>query len=170
MSEYLIQGDTLTAIADAIRGKTETTDRMLPEEMAAAIRAIETGIAIPNWATEIELAQVTVTTTSNELNVPCSMSSVPTKHILLCTVIPNPYSSYAHRAEISYVYKQKKSSTSTTTTSYTWSFVPGISYGDNVITSYAVGTWTLSGGIATLTATETSAYYAGTTYMVIMWR
>lgn len=39
----LITKDTLTAIADAIRAKTETSATMLPGEMAALISAIETG-------------------------------------------------------------------------------------------------------------------------------
>lgn len=39
----LISKDTLTTIADAIRAKTETSETMLPGEMAALIAAIKTG-------------------------------------------------------------------------------------------------------------------------------
>lgn len=47
--DTLIEGSTLTAIADAIREKTETTDVMYPSEMAGKIRGIEAGgIPIPN--------------------------------------------------------------------------------------------------------------------------
>lgn len=40
MSNYLIQGETLTAIADVIRAKTGGVDLMTPEAMAAAIAGI----------------------------------------------------------------------------------------------------------------------------------
>lgn len=39
----LITKDTLTAIADAIRAKTETSETMLPGEMAALIAGLEIG-------------------------------------------------------------------------------------------------------------------------------
>ena len=39
--DTLVEGSTLTAIADAIREKTETTDVMYPSEMAGKILAIE---------------------------------------------------------------------------------------------------------------------------------
>lgn len=42
-NDTLIQGTTLTAIADAIRAKTETTDVMYPSEMAGKILSIEAG-------------------------------------------------------------------------------------------------------------------------------
>lgn len=43
MSEYLIQSETLTGIADAIRGKTGGTDPVAVSDMAAQIEGIETG-------------------------------------------------------------------------------------------------------------------------------
>lgn len=43
MAEYIIQGETLTAIADAVRGKTGSTDAMSPMQMATAIDGISTG-------------------------------------------------------------------------------------------------------------------------------
>ena len=43
MSEYMIQGDTLTAIGDAIRAKTGDTATMTPAQMATAIEGISTG-------------------------------------------------------------------------------------------------------------------------------
>ena len=42
----LIEKSTLTAIADAIRAKLESSAEMLPSEMAAAIEAISTGAKI----------------------------------------------------------------------------------------------------------------------------
>lgn len=41
--DTLVEGSTLTAIADAIREKTETSDVMYPSEMAGKIRAISAG-------------------------------------------------------------------------------------------------------------------------------
>lgn len=43
MADRLIQTETLTAIADAIRGKNGTSDTYTPSQMAAAITAISTG-------------------------------------------------------------------------------------------------------------------------------
>lgn len=43
MAEYIIQGDTLSAIADAIRAKTGKTAAISPADMAAEVSSIETG-------------------------------------------------------------------------------------------------------------------------------
>lgn len=43
MSEYLIQGQTLTGIADAIRAQLGTEQQYTPESMAAAIGSIQSG-------------------------------------------------------------------------------------------------------------------------------
>ena len=43
MSEYLIHGETLTGIADAIRGKTGGTDPVAVSDMAAQIEGIQAG-------------------------------------------------------------------------------------------------------------------------------
>ena len=43
MAEYVIQGETLTVIADAIRGKTGGTDPVAVSDMAAQIEGIEVG-------------------------------------------------------------------------------------------------------------------------------
>ena len=43
MAEYLIQGETLTGIADAIRGKTGGTEPVAVSDMAAQIEGIEAG-------------------------------------------------------------------------------------------------------------------------------
>lgn len=43
MAEYLIQGETLTAIGDAIRAKDGSTAQIAPGDMPAKIAAIETG-------------------------------------------------------------------------------------------------------------------------------
>lgn len=43
MAEYLIQDNTLTDIADAIREKTNTTDSIMPMDFAALIKSISSG-------------------------------------------------------------------------------------------------------------------------------
>ena len=46
MSEYLIQDTTLSAIADAIRDKTGSTDSILTTQMASIISSIQTGSSV----------------------------------------------------------------------------------------------------------------------------
>ena len=43
MVEYIVQGESLTAIADAIRSKTNTSSMLSLEEMPGKIEGIETG-------------------------------------------------------------------------------------------------------------------------------
>lgn len=53
MAEYLIQGESLTAIADAIRSKTNDTDSLSLSEMPDAISNIETGgVELPALSNE----------------------------------------------------------------------------------------------------------------------
>lgn len=60
MSEYVIQGQTLTDIADAIRSKSGTQQQYHPDQMAAAIEAIPAG------GTEMEDLLVTRPSTFTE--------------------------------------------------------------------------------------------------------
>jgi hypothetical protein len=46
MAEYLIQGDTLTGIGNAIRGKTGKTGTLTPAAMATEIAGISTGVEL----------------------------------------------------------------------------------------------------------------------------
>lgn len=46
MSEYVIQGQTLSGIADAIRAQLGTEQQYTPESMAAAIESIQGGMSI----------------------------------------------------------------------------------------------------------------------------
>lgn len=48
MSKYLIEGSTLTGIADAIRSKSGSTDTIATTDMATQIAAIETGVDTSN--------------------------------------------------------------------------------------------------------------------------
>lgn len=71
-----VEGSTLAAIADAIRAKTETTESMLPSEMARLIAAISTGVELPPWISEIEFVQATALSQAT-LSVPCNLTDVP---------------------------------------------------------------------------------------------
>lgn len=51
MSQYIIQEETLTNIADAIRAKTGSTATMTPSGMVALINGIETGGGAPSTIT-----------------------------------------------------------------------------------------------------------------------
>lgn len=46
MAEYLIKSESLTAIADAVRAKTEKTDRILLSDFASEITNISTGVEL----------------------------------------------------------------------------------------------------------------------------
>ena len=65
MAEYLIHGETLTGIADAIRGKTGGTDPVAVSDMAAQIEGIQAGgggdidALIDRSITEISSSSVT---------------------------------------------------------------------------------------------------------------
>lgn len=48
MSAVLINDTTMTSIAEAIRSKDSSSEKMLPSEMAGKIQAISTGIPIPS--------------------------------------------------------------------------------------------------------------------------
>ena len=56
-NDTLIQGTTLTAIADAIREKTETTDVMYPSEMAGKISGITKAVLQEKTVTPKAAAQ-----------------------------------------------------------------------------------------------------------------
>lgn len=68
MSKYSIDNTTLTAIADAIREKSGTTDPILTEGMAAAIAAIEAG--------DVEIKSFTVADRSENFIVEI-LTSIP---------------------------------------------------------------------------------------------
>lgn len=54
MSEYLIQGASMTAIADAVRSKAGVSGAMTPAEIAEAIAAIEINAPLPSGITEVK--------------------------------------------------------------------------------------------------------------------
>lgn len=61
MSEYLIQGASMTAIADAVRSKAGMSGAMTPAEIAEAIEAIEINAPLPSGIAEIKTGSFLVT-------------------------------------------------------------------------------------------------------------
>lgn len=64
MAEYLIQEETITAIANAIREKTDTTNKLTLEEMTTKISSIETVKELPTKTA----ATITPTTTDQTIS------------------------------------------------------------------------------------------------------
>lgn len=60
MAEFLIQGNTLTAIANAIREKTKTTGTLTPQAMASKILEISGGGGLEKISTEAEMDAILV--------------------------------------------------------------------------------------------------------------
>ena len=79
MSEYIVAPkQDLVNIADAIREKTETTDGMALDEMAALIAAIEAGGGGIKYATgTISLAETTTITSSNPTTLTHNLGIIP---------------------------------------------------------------------------------------------
>lgn len=73
MAEYIIQGDTLTGIADAIRSKAGTSGTIDVSNMASAISNIETG-------SKVKTGTITFSSSGTILAVP--MDFFPTKFVL----------------------------------------------------------------------------------------
>lgn len=58
MANYFITGDTLTAIANAIRSKTNTSEQILAKDFASKINALELGANLPDLTTPATAAEV----------------------------------------------------------------------------------------------------------------
>ena len=77
----LVSKSALMAIADAIRAKTESTETMLPSEMAALIESIS---GVPEPLVEIEVVDHTLSADAASMAVPCGLSSRPTAYVAWC--------------------------------------------------------------------------------------
>ena len=143
-----INRSTLTAIADAIRAKTNGSGTILPSEMAALIAGITTGL--PDGVTQLEVA-ICAPTDRTTLAVPCGMSAKP-KGVA--------------------VY-QKTRSTSTYTIGYGawWEEYFIFTYGSGMSVTSVYNKCTFSSGVFTLNADMTvNPRFQNSDYVCIMWR
>lgn len=85
MSEYLIQGETLAAIGDAIRAKDGSTAQIAPGDMPGKIAAIETG----GETALIERLSGTMTTYSSDDLVELAEYGFAYLHNLTSVSLPN---------------------------------------------------------------------------------
>ena len=81
MAKGLVKDSTLTAIANAIREKTETTATMLPSEMAALIQGI-TGA-------KVEYGTKTYSTTAKNITIEHSLGKIP--NLIYLAQVGSPY-------------------------------------------------------------------------------
>lgn len=79
MSNYLIQGETLTALGDAIRSKTGGTDLLTPDAMAAAINTMEIGggVELPAFISEIKFGTFKYGAATSSVEVVHGLSGKP---------------------------------------------------------------------------------------------
>lgn len=87
----LVSKSALTAIADAIRSKTNSAETMLPSEMAALIESIS---GIPDGINEIEVVTHTLSSIAVRFDVPCSFSERPFGYVAYNNVKANASASY----------------------------------------------------------------------------
>lgn len=106
----LVSKSALTAIADAIRAKNNTSATMLPGEMAELITAISTGVELPTWINEIKFSRQKLTTASASVQIPCRFT--PTHLVVFAeTKPPTNYTveSSVQAPEVSGIIKVKGS-------------------------------------------------------------
>lgn len=82
MSEYLIQGETLTSIADAIRAKTGGTEVIAASGFAEAIAAIQSG-----GASDVKMGTFTLTEGVQTYTVAHNLGKMPS--FAICLLMPN---------------------------------------------------------------------------------
>lgn len=141
-----VNHSTLQGIADAIRAKTETTDKILPADMAGLVNML---ILPPDSITEIETVECAGSNTYT-LTVPCGLSDTPA-----CVAI----------------YRTEVSSNAWTVQSAVWAHDMLVFwYGSGYAEAYANAA-PLSSGVLTLKAYvgTTNPTFNGT-YYCVMWR
>ena len=86
MAEYLIQSETLDAIADAINAKTGGSSAMTPAEMVMEIGNIPTG-----GGGEVLLAsgEFTISSSTVTLEIPVSFTGVPVRAYVVKNNVPS---------------------------------------------------------------------------------
>jgi hypothetical protein len=161
MVKMLVNDSTLTAIADAIRAKTESAETMFPSEMAALIEGIETGN--PDFMAEGEYRQITGVATSssgfyNDIKIPCEMDEAPTRMLIFW---PGSGSIPSQSTYLCAIWGDCISAINRLS-NITGSYEGGVTGNGEV-------TITLAGGYVTITCS--SLYLkASETYEVYMWR
>lgn len=165
MAECLIQDTTLTAIADAIRAKTETTDTMLPSEMAALIESIATGSDL-GFLSEVCTAEVTASSndTTKTLLFPCDFESIPTGVIAYHTTRVSVTSS---SVTYTLAFLQYKITVSGSDKYIVFASGNALSSGLTYKSGGSVSYTSLNDGVCTISMGNRT--YSGT-YQVIAWR
>lgn len=129
---------TMHDIAEAIRAKTETTDKILPAEMAAMIAAIETGCGGADFeyitytpSADIELEDV---------KIPCSMTKAPT-HVVIegDPSIGNTIGAFLAMPHYKTSLSDRSFSLLYVSTGATWHSFDGIIYSNGSITFDGLG-------------------------------
>lgn len=86
MAEYLVQGESITAVADAIREKGGTTAPLsFPDGMAAAVKAIQGASDLSLGITGATVGQIAKITEVDETGKPTKWESYFPGYRLLCT-------------------------------------------------------------------------------------
>ena len=139
--------ETMHSLAEAIRAKTETTDKILPADMAAMIESIG---GIPDGVTELEVA-ICAPTGLITLSVPCSMSAMPT-----CVVAYQKSINAANAAITACMYFNMRLA---------------IMYSGGSTMDSAYNKCTFASGVFTLNADVTaSPRFRNSDYVCVMWR
>lgn len=151
MSEYLIQSETLTSIANAIRAKTEGTDFMTPEAMVEAIAAI---IEVPEGIAKIDGGILIPTDDITEnINMEHNLGEIPDFYFYLNAADISSQSSYP--CKISEVFFRKKHYTSST------------QYGGFYQDAYRTSSGIRESGIGSVNESYISNYVTETTVRLI---
>lgn len=147
MSSYLIQGETLTAIAEAIRKKTGETDELTPEAMVDAIATI---IGAPEGIAKIDGGILVPTSDVTEyIHMEHNLGEIPDFYFYSNAADISSQSSYP--CKISEVFFRKKHYSSST------------QYGGFYQSVYRTSSGTRESGIGSINESSISNYVTETT-------
>ena len=84
MAEYLVQGESITAVADAIREKGGTTAPLnFPAGMANAVREIQSGADLSLGITGAQVGKIAKITAVDETGKPTKWEAVDTPYSIV---------------------------------------------------------------------------------------
>lgn len=94
----LVSKSTLQGFADEVRRLAESEQTGTPAEMLALLQAVEAGLPLPGWITEIDFVTITPASSSASLEFPTILTKKPTNML----VFTNTYysNSSVEKAEI----------------------------------------------------------------------